>query len=96
MKTLYRFHWEMSRSADIVGLFVSDAATIAKVIGKECRLGESAGKHSDVSGPLEECDLTVLTTDQDFIEKAQEYGLVPVGFDPLDYIWEEDGGRCLR
>ena len=78
----------MGRGSDIIGLFVSDEGTIAAALGKEVGLGEANGKHSDVHGPLEAGDLTIVTDDQDFIEKAEAYKLVPVGWNPLEYLSE--------
>lgn len=87
-RLLYRFCWEVRRGSDIIGMFVSDEATIKEALGKRVYLGEANGKHSEVYGPLEEADLTVLTDDQAFIVQAEAYGLVPTGWNPLEYLPE--------
>ena len=87
-RLLYRFCWEIHRGSDIIGMFVSDEATIKAALGKEVSLGEANGKHSDVRGTLDPQDLTVLTDDQAFIDQAESYGLVPTGWNPLEYLPE--------
>jgi len=36
-----------------------------------------------------EGEIVLLTDDQDFIDRAKEYGVIPQGFDPRNYIDEE-------
>lgn len=88
-KRLYRFHWDCGRMGDVEGVFVAEEAEIAAAMGKTVSLGEALGKYSDVHGTLDPEDLTVLTDDQSFIEKALEYGLGCVGYNPLSYLVEE-------
>jgi hypothetical protein len=88
MLKLYRFHWDCGRMGDVTGVFVEDDATVAKAIGKEVYFGEILGKHSEIVGPLNETDLTVLTDDQEFIAKAKKYGLSGFGHNPIATLRE--------
>lgn len=86
MKKLYRFYWDCGRMGDVTGVFIAEAAQVAKAIGQEAYFGEILGKHSEVSGTLEADHFEVLTDDQEFIKKFEEYGLDGTGYNPLDYI----------
>lgn len=85
MKKLFRFYWDCGRSGDIESVFVADQAEVDEIIGKYIYFGEVLGKHSEVRGTIEENDITVLTDDQDFIEKAEKYGISSCGPNPLEY-----------
>lgn len=83
---LYKFYWDCGRQGEIEGVFECDDSSL--IVGKDVDFGEVLGKHSHISGTIEEDDIEFLTDDEDFITKAKEYGLVPCGYDPLDYIVE--------
>lgn len=85
MKKLYRFYWDCRREGEVVGLFAADEESVRDAVGKQVYFGEILGKHSEIYGTLNKEDLTVLTEDQDFIEKAEECGLLPSGYNPLEY-----------
>ena len=96
MKKLYRFAWDFGRHGVVTGLFIEEEARVQSAIGHYAYFGEILGKHSDVEGELQEGDITVLTDDQAFIEKANELGIVPHGYNPLDHIEvdeDEDDGE---
>lgn len=67
------------------GVFAAEEQKILDLMGKEIYFGEVLGKHSEIHGELEEEDCEVLTDDQEFIEKAAQYKLIPCGFNPLSY-----------
>ena len=77
---------------EVNGVFVADDAQIADAIGEEVYFGEILGKHSDIAGTLNQDDLEIITDDQVFVQKCEEYGLDGTGYNPLDYI---EGG-CNR
>jgi hypothetical protein len=86
MFKLYKFHLDYGRMGCIEGTFVCTEDALQILIGKELQFGEVLGKHSDVNAVLRESDLIHLTDDWGFIEKAMEYGLVPCGYNPFDYL----------
>ncbi len=90
MKKLYRFEWYVGRMGTVRGIFAEEESVINKNIGKPVYFGEILGKHSEIFGNLEEKDLKVLTDDQDFIIKAEQYELIPHGYNPLDYLSEHE------
>lgn len=91
MKVIARFYWNCERMGSIDGLFMCEKDELEKAYGKEVYLGEVLGKHSDIYGPLNPKDVTILTEDQDFIHKVEEIiGLTLSGFNPLEYLKDEE------
>ncbi len=93
MKAICKFHWDCGRGGDVEGLFIAEKADVDALIGKEVYFGEILGKHSEVYGTIEEGEITIVTTDQDFIAKFEEIfkprnGVIS-GYDPFDYLKEE-------
>ncbi len=88
-------HWKAvsshcGRGGDLTSVFVADDATVKAAIGKRLYFGEVLGKHSEVYGDLDEGDLTVLTDDQSFIERFEQYVPKGVGRNPLNYLSDEE------
>ena len=90
MRALYRFYWDCGRNGDLEGIFWSTPEDVSNLVGKRLYFGEVLGKHSEIYGDFQIEDVEILTDDQDFIDKAIEYGLVPTGFNPFGYISEEE------
>lgn len=86
MKKVYKFFWDCGRMGNVEGIFVADDEEVKKHIGSRIYFGEILGKHSEIDGSLEWKDLTVLTDDQDFIEKAIKFGIDSFGYNPLRYL----------
>ena len=92
MKVIVKFFWDCGRSGDVEGIFTCEKETLENSYGREVYFGEILGKHSEVSGTLKEGDITILSEDQDFIEKFEQImgaGTVS-GYNPLEYIEEYD------
>ncbi len=87
-KALYRFYWDCGRMGDVEGVFVADTTAIKEALGKEIYLGEALGKHSEVFGPLEDKDVTLLTEDQAFIAQFETFLPRGSGYNPLNYTPE--------
>lgn len=91
MYKLYSFYWDCGRQGNLEGLFIADSDVVEESIGKEVYFGEVLGKHSEVYGEIEECDLTVISEDQEKVEWLESIlGTSVSGFNPLTYIMEED------
>ncbi len=74
----------------VEGVFVSDHKTVSDAIGRHVYFGEILGKHSEIHGTLKKSDVTALTDDQSFIARAEEFKIVPMGRNPLEYLEEAD------
>jgi hypothetical protein len=82
MRGLYKFHWDCGRQGDLRGIFTAEAEEAADLIGKEVYFGEVLGKHSEIYGVVEKDELTLLTEDQSFVAKFDEFGCAS-GFNPI-------------
>lgn len=92
MKKLYKFEWDCGRMGEIEGLFIAEETEVNKSIGSYVYFGEILGKHSEVSGPLEEKDFTAISEDQDLIDQLSSIFTHSslCGYNPLDYINEDE------
>lgn len=91
MKKMYKFRWDVRRMGCVEGVFVADESEVEAAIGKDVYFGEILGKHSEIFGTLDAEDLAVLTDDQEFIAKAEQYGIARSGYNPLNYLREDQG-----
>ena len=90
MRKLFQFKWDMGYGC-VEGLFVAEQEEVDAVIGKELYFGEALGKYSDVSGPVLEEEIKVVTEDQDFIEMLLSVfsGSLISGYNPLNHVLGE-------
>jgi len=88
---LYEMNFDCGRNGSLNGLFIEDKEKIAEVIGAEVHFGEVLGKHSDISGTIEERDLQILSEDAEKIDWL--LGLMESftisGYNPMAYLEEE-------
>jgi hypothetical protein len=84
-KALYKFHFDAGRQGALHGLFIADPKDVRELIESKriVRFGEVLGKHSDIRGPVEDYDLTLVTDDPEKIKWAEEARLC-FGFDPFN------------
>lgn len=68
MKGIYSFYWPYYRGGNVDGTFVATAEQVAGIIGKYVYFGEIRGKHSEVSGTVEDCVKTHVVV---IMEKAK-------------------------
>lgn len=90
MKALYRWHVDYGRMGDLEGLFVAEDYDLQAALGKTVYLGEVLGKHSEVTFTLEPRLVTRVTDDPDFIQRAEDMGIVPIGADLLGSIYTDE------
>ena len=80
---IYRLFVDCGRSRDLEGIFESTPEAVKDLIGKTVNFGEVLGKHSEVIVTFEEDEIIFLTDDQDFINKAKLYNMIPTGINPF-------------
>lgn len=92
MKGIYEFYWPYNRGGDVEGTFVATTEQVASIIGKDVYFGEIRGKHSEVSGRIEEGEITLVTDDQEFIAKFEQIlgEDWSTGINPLEYYDPEE------
>lgn len=87
---IYKLHFECYRMGNLRGIFVADKDEMKALIesGKEIYFGEVLGKHSEISGPIEKEDVTLVTDDPSAIEIFEKYDM-ETGYNPFNYIDRE-------
>lgn len=88
-KVLYRYQLDCGRAGCLEAVFVSTRQEVAEAIGSRVDFGEAFGKHSSVTGVLEELEFQELTDDQDFIAKFLELNCEN-GKNPLHYLSDDE------
>ncbi len=84
MKHLYRFNQEFGYGyTNLQGTFLATPEEVETIIDKEISFGDLFGNWGSVDITVNPEDITLLTTDEHFINQAVELGLVPSGLNPL-------------
>jgi len=87
---LWKFFWDCGRQGEVSGLFVATEEEIIDAVGESVYFGEILGKHSEVSGTLEEGEITKVDLDTEIVEKvASILGDTWSGHNPLEYMQYE-------
>lgn len=86
MKAVFKLHYDCGRMGELTGLFVAEKEQIKWLIDSnlEVYFGEVLGKHSEIYGPLEEGDISIVTEEKSAIDLILDHDLSN-GFNPLDY-----------
>lgn len=91
MKKLYSY-CESFRGGRVEGYFTCTEDELKTLFGEDLYYGECLGKHSELSFRFDsEEDFTVVSEDQDFIEKFESL-IGYMGYNPFDYLpeYEDD------
>lgn len=86
MKNLYEFNCDCGRMGELEGRFLATEEESKAIIGKDVYFGEVLGKHSEISGKIEEHEISLLSDNQEFLNMAKNLDInLESGFNPLDY-----------
>lgn len=71
---------------ELTGVFVSttEAVKWLQESRAEVYFGEVLGKHSEISGPIDDGDIELVTDDPTVIDVIEKYNL-STGYNPFDY-----------
>lgn len=83
MKKLFRFTFFCGRQGSLHGLFVADDADVARAMGTTIDFDEPFGKHSFLNYTISMEHFEIVTDDQDFIAKWEQYEVGSCGEDPI-------------
>lgn len=89
MKKLYNFGWDCFYGC-VEGIFVAESDDVEAAIGSHLHFGEVLGKHSDVHGKFRKDDIKVISEDHSVIAVIEEHLDGCFGYNPLEYIYDED------
>jgi len=87
MKAIYKLHYSCGRQGKLTGLFVEEEEIVDWLVksGLELYFGEVLGKHSEVCGPLEKCDFSFISKDENVIDVILNNDLCN-GYNPFDTL----------
>lgn len=85
-KGIYRLNFDCGRSGELKGIFVDTDIRVSKAIecGVHVYFGEVLGKHSEVTGPIEQDDIELITQDENAVSIFEQHNL-QTGFNPFNY-----------
>lgn len=85
-KGIYRLKFDCGRSGELNGIFVDTDVRVQKAIecGVHVYFGEVLGKHSEVTGPIEENDIQLITENENAVSVFEEHNL-QTGFNPFNH-----------
>lgn len=93
MKALYKFHFDAGRMGTLYGMFVAEKEKVEELMKSKrvIYFGEVLGKHSEIMGPIEDADITFVSSDEKVLAVVEHFDL-EFGFNPFDYdeVDEED------
>lgn len=88
-KYLWKLYFDCGRQGAIEGLFTATQEEIDGLMGREVYFGEALGKHSDIQGEIEECDISKVDLDSETVEKVEAIlGSTWSGYNPFQYLSE--------
>jgi hypothetical protein len=89
-KFLWKFFWDCGRQGEVEGIFVATESEVKEVIGMDVYFGEILGKHSEVTGTIEEKEITKIDLDSETVTKVTNIlGGTWFGYNPLNYVGRE-------
>jgi hypothetical protein len=89
---LYKFFEDCGRTGCLEGLFLEEAETVEKYIGRVAYFGEVLGKHSDICVEVTNDNIELISDDQKLINILSEiYSNGHMcGFNPIATIRENE------
>ena len=86
MKALFKMNFDCGRNGNLQGVFIADTEDVRYLVKNNISVyfGEVLGKHSDVSGCVDESEITMITTDENVISVVCEHELES-GYNPFDH-----------
>lgn len=91
MNIVAMFHWDCGSHGEVAGVFVCDRDVLESSYGRFLNFGNVLGTGADISGVLEEEDITVISDDARTVSRVQEvYGETIEGLNPLLFLQEAE------
>lgn len=83
---VYKLNFDCGRMGNLEGLFVAHKNHVKKLIEDKLDVyfGEVLGKHSEVYGPIEECDIELVSDSPEVVKVVIDHKLEN-GHNPFDY-----------
>jgi hypothetical protein len=88
---LYQYHEDFGRCGSLTGRLLLTDEEYQGLLGKTFVAYDVLGKHSEIESELTAENLTLVTDDAVFINRAEELGVdLETGFDPRCYMEDEE------
>ena len=86
MKALFKMNFDCGRMGNLDGVFVADTEDVEYLVNNKISVyfGEVLGKHSEISGCVDESEIKQITTDENVISVVEEHELES-GYNPFGY-----------
>jgi hypothetical protein len=84
-KGIYRLNFDCGRQGSLRGIFIADKEHVKVLIENKIEVywGEVLGKHSEVYGPMDDGELTLVSDNVEAIKIIEELGLEN-GYNPFE------------
>lgn len=91
MKAVYKLNFDCGRSGSLRGVFIEEKELVDALIESriEVYFGEVLGKHSEVCGPIEENEITLVSDSSEVISIIEWHDLEN-GYNPFKYLISTD------
>lgn len=86
MKALFKMNFDCGRMGSLEGVFIADTEDVEYLVNNKISVyfGEVLGKHSEISGPVDESEIKQITDDENVIKVVEECDLEN-GYNPFGY-----------
>lgn len=70
MKALFKMNFDCGRNGNLEGVFIADTEDVKYLVENNISVyfGEVLGKHSDVSGCVDESEISLITSDENILD----------------------------
>jgi len=91
MEAIYKLNFSAGRMGNLEGIFVADKEKVNELITSktEVYFGEVLGKYSDIYGPIEPSECTMVSDDPAHVDLVKSLKM-ECGFNPFNYIEENE------
>jgi hypothetical protein len=85
-KGIYRLNFDCGRNGVLTGIFIANKEYVKVLIENKIVVyfGEVLGKHSEVYGPIDESEITLVSDNPEAIKIIEDLGLQN-GYNPFHY-----------
>ena len=88
MRAIFKMNFDCGRQGNLTGTFVDFTERVNALKEKQIEVyfGEVLGKHSEVYGPLNDDEITIVSTDEKDIENFERLELES-GYNPFEFTY---------
>jgi len=90
-KGIYRLCFSAGRSGHLHGIFIATKTAVDDLVKSEnvIHFGEVLGKHSEVYGPIDKGEITLVTNDKTAVDAFSKFKM-ETGYNPFNYLHQDE------